>query len=109
MSSSAPVILVVGGVAGGASAATRARRMNEHARIVLFEKDAHVSFANCGLPYFVGGAIADREKLLVARPELFERRFAIDVRTRHEVTSIDRATKSVCVTDGATGRTFEGH
>ncbi|MEY2820672.1 MAG: hypothetical protein RL105_244, partial [Verrucomicrobiota bacterium] len=66
-----PKILIVGGVAGGASAATRARRMNENARIVMLEKDSHVSFANCGLPYHIGGAIQDRAKLLVAKPELF--------------------------------------
>jgi NADPH-dependent 2,4-dienoyl-CoA reductase/sulfur reductase-like enzyme/rhodanese-related sulfurtransferase len=109
MTNSAPVILVVGGVAGGASAATRARRMNEHARIVLFEKDAHVSFANCGLPYHVGGEIPDREKLLVAKPALFADRFDIDVRERHEVTSIDRTRKTIRVTDAATGRASEEH
>ena len=76
-----PTILIVGGVAGGASAATRARRMNERARIVIFERDAYVSFANCGLPYYLGGEIRDREKLLVARPALFEKRFRIEVRT----------------------------
>lgn len=100
-----PTLLIVGGVAGGASAATRARRMNEHARIVMFEKDEHVSFANCGLPYYLGGEIEDREKLLVARPEMFARRFGIDVRTRHEVMSIDRAAKTVDVKDRSTGRT----
>jgi len=101
----APTILVVGGVAGGASAATRARRMNERARIVLFEKDAHVSFANCGMPYHVGGEIDERGKLLVATPELLEKRFRIDVRTRHEVLSIDRAAKTVTVKNHADGRT----
>jgi len=100
-----PTLLIVGGVAGGASAATRARRMNERARIVMFEKDEHVSFANCGLPYYLGGEIEDREKLLVARPEMFARRFGIDVRTRHEVMSIDRAAKTVEVQDRTTGRT----
>lgn len=104
-----PTLLIVGGVAGGASAATRARRMNEHARIVMFEKDEHVSFANCGLPYYLGGEIADREKLLVARPEMFARRFGIDVRTRHEVMSIDRAAKTVEVKDRTTGRTTTEH
>lgn len=99
----APVIVIVGGVAGGASAATRARRMNEHAQIIMFEKDEHVSFANCGLPYHVGGEIPDRESLFVARPELFVQRFNIDVRTRHEVLSIDRAQREVLVLNHNTG------
>lgn len=94
-----PTIVIVGGVAGGASAATRARRINEHARIVLLEKDAHVSFANCGMPYVVGGEIADRTKLIVARAEMLERRFRIDVRTHHVVLRVDRAGKSVRVRD----------
>ena len=68
----APKIVVVGGVAGGASAAARARRMNERARIVVFERDAFISFANCGLPYYVGGEITNRDSLLVASPELFD-------------------------------------
>jgi NADPH-dependent 2,4-dienoyl-CoA reductase/sulfur reductase-like enzyme/rhodanese-related sulfurtransferase len=92
-----PTIVIVGGVAGGASAATRARRCNENANIILFEKDSHVSFANCGLPYFVGGEITDREKLLVAKPVLFRDRFNIDVRARQEVTAIDPAAKTVSV------------
>lgn len=99
-------ILIVGGVAGGASAATRARRMNERANIIMFEKDAYVSFANCGLPYYLGGEIQERAKLLVATKELFEKRFRIDVRTRNEVLSIDRAAKTVTVQDLATGRTY---
>ncbi len=98
-----PTILIVGGVAGGASAATRARRMNEHARIVIYEKDAYVSFANCGLPYHLGGEIADREKLLVAKPELFEKRFRIEVKVKHEVTGIDRAAKTITVKNHLTG------
>ncbi len=98
-----PTILIVGGVAGGASAATRARRMNEQARIVIYEKDAHGSFANCGLPYHLGGEIAEREKLLVAKPELFEKRFRIEVKVRHEVTAIDRAGKTIAVKNHLTG------
>jgi NADPH-dependent 2,4-dienoyl-CoA reductase/sulfur reductase-like enzyme len=81
-------IVVVGGVAGGASAATRARRCNESAEITLLEKDGYVSFANCGLPYYLGGDIKDREKLLVAKPSLFEQRFGVNVTLRHEVTRI---------------------
>lgn len=98
-----PRILIVGGVAGGASAATRARRMNEHAEIVIFEKDRHISFANCGLPYHVGGEIPDREKLLVAKPATFENRYNIRVHTRHEVTAIDRGAKTLTVLDRDAG------
>ncbi len=100
-------IVIVGGVAGGASAATRARRMNEHAQIIMLEKDRYVSFANCGLPYYLGGEITDREKLLVAKPELFINRFNMDVRTRHEATAIDRARKVVAVLNHETGEAFE--
>ena len=88
---------IVGGVAGGASAATRARRMNEHAEIILFEKDADVSFANCGLPYYIGEEIKERSKLVVASAEFLRRRFALDVRTRQEVIAIDRTAKLVTV------------
>ncbi len=88
-------IVIVGGVAGGASAATRARRMNEHAEIILLEKDEYVSFANCGLPYHIGGEITDREDLLVATPEFLAKRFRLDVRVCQEVVSIERASKQV--------------
>lgn len=107
MSMQAPRLLIVGGVAGGASAATRARRMNEHAEIIIFEKDTHVSFANCGLPYHLGEEIQDREKLLVAKPKLFRDRFNIDVRTRHEVTAIDRQTKTITILDRDANQTYE--
>lgn len=99
-----PKIVIVGGVAGGASAATRARRMNEQAEIVVFEMGEDVSFANCGLPYYIGGQIADRTKLLLATPAYFRNTFNVDVRTRHEVTAIDRAAKCVDVLDHATGQ-----
>ena len=88
-------IVIVGGVAGGASAAARARRLDEHARIVLFERGPDVSFANCGLPYYVGGVIASREKLLVSTAGKLRTRFAVDVRTSCEVVAIDRAAKTV--------------
>lgn len=100
-------IVIVGGVAGGASAATRARRCNEQARIILLEKDSHVSFANCGLPYYLGGEIAGRDKLLVARPELLQRRFNIDVRVRHEAVGIDRARKVLFVRDRDADASYE--
>lgn len=90
-------IVIVGGVAGGASAATRARRMNEQAEIVLLEKDEFVSFANCGMPYHIGGEIPDRAKLLVATADLLRKRFRLDVRTHSEVIQIDRASKVVSI------------
>lgn len=107
MSESPLTIVIVGGVAGGASAATRARRMNEHAEIILFEKDEHVSFANCGLPYYIGDEIKERKKLLVATPEFLSRRYRLDVRTRQEVQSIDREKKSVSVVNRDTGEVYE--
>jgi len=82
-------VIIVGGVAGGASAAARLRRLDESAEIILFEKDAYISFANCGLPYYVGGSIKERSKLLVQTPEAMNARFMTDVRNNSEVTSID--------------------
>jgi NADPH-dependent 2,4-dienoyl-CoA reductase/sulfur reductase-like enzyme/rhodanese-related sulfurtransferase len=92
-------VLIVGGVAGGASCAARLRRLDETAEIVLFDRGPHVSFANCGLPYFVGNVITDERSLLVASSELFRQRFNIAVRTRHEVTAIDRARRTIRVRD----------
>ena len=100
-------IVVVGGVAGGASAATRARRCDESAHIVLFEKDEHISFANCGLPYYIGGEIKDRAKLLITTPEQVAQRFGIEVHTQREVMGIDRARKVVTVHNRETGETTE--
>jgi len=88
-------IVIVGGVAGGASAAARARRLAEEAEIIMFERGEDVSFANCGLPYHIGGVIAERKRLLVATAEELHRRYRIDVRTRHEVTAIDPANRRV--------------
>jgi NADPH-dependent 2,4-dienoyl-CoA reductase/sulfur reductase-like enzyme/peroxiredoxin family protein/rhodanese-related sulfurtransferase/TusA-related sulfurtransferase len=96
-------ILIVGGVAGGASAATRARRLSEDAEIVLFERGEHVSFANCGMPYHIGGAIRERGRLLVQTPEGLRQRYRLDVRTRTEVVRIDRAARKVLVRNLATG------
>jgi NADPH-dependent 2,4-dienoyl-CoA reductase/sulfur reductase-like enzyme/rhodanese-related sulfurtransferase len=109
MQSPKRTIVIIGGVAGGASAATRARRMNELAEIILIEKDEHVSFANCGLPYYIGGEIAEREHLLVASKELLAKRFRIDVRTSQEVLQIRRDAKTVTVANHATGDTYEQH
>lgn len=100
-------LLIVGGVAGGASAAARARRLSEAAHIVLFERGPDVSFANCGLPYYVGGEIADREKLLVTTPDRLRSRFNLDVRIRSSVEAIDRSAKKVRVRDLASGREYE--
>lgn len=99
-------LLIVGGVAGGASAAARARRLSEEAEIILFERGPDVSFANCGLPYHIGGEIADRDKLLVTTPERLQSRFRLDVRTRSSVEGIDRSAHSVRVRDLATGNEY---
>lgn len=92
-------VVIVGGVAGGMSAATRMRRLDESALITVFERGPDVSYANCGLPYFVGGEITDRASLLLQTPASLHRRFRLDVRVRHEVTRIDRASKTVEVLD----------
>jgi NADPH-dependent 2,4-dienoyl-CoA reductase/sulfur reductase-like enzyme/rhodanese-related sulfurtransferase len=100
-------LLIVGGVAGGASAAARARRLSEGAQIILFERGPDVSFANCGLPYYIGGEIAERDKLLVVTPERLQTRFKLDVRTRTSVEAIDRVARKVRVRDLSTGREYE--
>lgn len=100
-------ILIVGGVAGGASAAARARRLSETAQIIVFERGPDVSFANCGLPYYVGGEIADRGKLLVTTPQRLRQRFRLDVRIRTSVEAIDREGKRVRARDLATGREYD--
>src|SRR5665647_67782 len=90
-------VLIVGGVAGGASAAARLRRLDENAEIILFERDEYISFANCGLPYYIGGTIKDRDKLIVQTPEAIRARFNIDVRNNSEILSIDPQNKKVTV------------
>jgi NADPH-dependent 2,4-dienoyl-CoA reductase/sulfur reductase-like enzyme/rhodanese-related sulfurtransferase len=92
-------LLIVGGIAGGASCAARARRLSENAEIVVFERGPQVSFASCGLPYYVGNIITEEKDLLVATPDLFRRRFNIDIRLRSEVLSIDRANQTIKVKD----------
>lgn len=89
--------IIIGGVAGGATAAARIRRIDEQAEIILVEKGDYISYANCGLPYYIGDVIKDRDKLFVQTPESFGRRFAIDVRNRQEVTAIDVQKKSVTI------------
>jgi len=100
-------VLIVGGVAGGAACAARLRRLDESAEIVVFERGGHVSFANCGLPYYVGNVITKRDDLLVASPERFRDLFNVQVQVRHEVVSIDRQARTVEVKDleaGTVGR-----
>lgn len=98
-------VIIVGGVAGGASCAARLRRLDESAQIIMIEKGPYISFANCGLPYHVGGVIDKREKLLLQTPESFHARFNVDVRVDSEVKSIDRAAKTVTVVRG--GHTYD--
>ena len=99
-------VLIVGGVAGGAGAAARLRRNDEQAEIILFEKGAFISFANCGLPYYIGGAFTDRGQLQLQTPAAFRARFNVDVRVQHEVTGVDSASKTVSVFDHSTGKTY---
>ncbi len=98
-------ILVVGGVAGGASFCARMRRLDESAQITMFEKGEHISFANCGLPYHIGGAIGDRQNLILQTPQRFFRRFNVDVRTNSEVIGVDTARKVIKVSSG--GKIYE--
>lgn len=99
-------IVIIGAVAGGASAAARARRLDEDAEVVLIERGAEPSFANCGLPYYVGGEIESRDKLLVAPAERLRQRYRLDVRTRQEVTAIDRDEQTVSVRNLETGEQY---
>lgn len=100
-------IVIVGGVAGGATAAARIRRLDENAEIIIFERSGYVSYANCGLPYYIGGEISDKEDLFLQTPEGFWSRFKIDVRTLHEVTKINRDRKTVTVLNKHSGNVFE--
>ena len=99
-------VVIIGGVAGGASAAARARRLSEEAEIILLERGPYVSFANCGLPYHIGGEIADRDRLLVTTPEQLRARFRIDVRTRNEAAGINPAKKEVEIKNLETGKIY---
>ena len=99
-------VLIVGGVAGGASAAARLRRLDENAEIILFERGEYISYANCGLPYHVGGAIPKREALLLQTPQVMRSRFNIDVRVCSEVVSIDREARMVTVENRAAGERY---
>ena len=96
-------VVIIGGVAGGASAAARLRRLDEAAEIIIFERSGFISYANCGLPYYIGGTIEDESDLTLQTPQSFWRRFRIDARVRHEVTAIDREKKTVSVLNLETG------
>ena len=100
-------LVIVGGVAGGASAAARARRLSEDAEIILLERGPDISFANCGLPYHISGEIAQREKLLIVTPERMKARFNLDIRTRSSVESIDRVAKRVHIRNLADGTEYD--
>jgi len=99
-------LLIIGGVAGGATAAARARRLNEYAEIILFERGEFISFANCGLPYYIGEVIKKRDSLLVTTVDAFKKRYNIDIRVFTEVTAIDRKNKTVAVKDLRNGKTY---
>ncbi len=98
--------VIVGGVAGGASTGARLRRLDESAEIVVLEQDQYVSFANCGLPYHIGGVIPDRDSLLLQTPESLAKSLALDVRTGQDVIRIDRDASEVEVRDLGQGRTY---
>ena len=100
-------ILIVGGVAGGATVAARLRRLSEEDEIIMFERDEYISFANCGLPYYIGNVIADRDDLFVQTVEGMQERFNMDVRNFSEVVDINRADKTVTVKKTKTGDTYQ--
>ena len=100
-------VVIIGGVAGGASCAARLRRLDEEAEIVLLERGEYISYANCGLPYYVGDVIRSRDALLVQKPEVMRQRFRVDVRTGNEALSIDREKKTVEIKRLATGEVYQ--
>jgi NADPH-dependent 2,4-dienoyl-CoA reductase/sulfur reductase-like enzyme len=102
-------IVIIGGVAGGASCAARCRRLDESAKIIVIDRGPYVSFANCGLPYYVGDVIKEESKLLVADGALFQERFNIEVRTKNEALAIDRAAREIEVKEIPSGRIYREH
>lgn len=100
-------VVIVGGVAGGATAAARIRRLDEQAEVIVFERSGYISYANCGLPYYIGGVIEDPEDLTLQTPESFWKRFRIQMKVRHEVTAIHPDRKTVSVRNLETGEDFE--
>ena len=99
-------VVIVGGVAGGATAAARIRRLDEKAEIIIFEKSGFISYANCGLPYFIGDVIKDESLLTLQTPQSFKKRFNIDVKVKHEVIKIIKEEKKVVVKDLESGTIF---
>ncbi len=99
-------LLIIGGVAGGATAAARARRLNERAKIIILERGEHISFANCGLPYYIGGVIKYRDNLLVTTPEDFQARYDVEVRINSEVLSIATDKREIVIRDSKSGRSY---
>ena len=100
-------VVIVGGVAGGATAAARIRRLDEHAEITVFERSGYISYANCGLPYYIGDVITDPEELTLQTPESFFQRFRIDMKIHHEVIAIHPDRKTVSVKNLENGKIFE--
>ena len=100
-------VIIVGGVAGGATAAARIRRLDEHAEIIVFERSGYISYANCGLPYYIGDVITDPEELTLQTPESFFKRFRINMKIHHEVISIHPERKTVSVKNLENGEIFE--
>ena len=100
-------IVIVGGVAGGASTAARFRRLDENAEIIMMERGPYISFANCGLPYHIGGSISDRNELILQMPEDMKTRFNVDVRIMNEVLKVNRDLKTVTVLNKNTGTEYE--
>ena len=100
-------VVIIGGVAGGATAAARIRRLDEKAEIIVFEKSGYISYANCGLPYYIGGVIEDKGDLTLQTPQSFYSRFRVDMRVKHEVVSINPDRKSVTVKNLVSGEEFE--
>ena len=100
-------VVIVGGVAGGATAAARIRRLDEHAEIIVFERSGYISYANCGLPYYIGDVITDPEDLTLQTPESFYSRFRVNMKVKHEVTAIHPDRKTVSVKNLNTGEEFE--
>ena len=100
-------VIIIGGVAGGATAAARIRRLDENAEIIIFEKSKHISYANCGLPYYIGNTINDERELTLQNPENFWKRFRIEAKIMHEVIKIDIKNKKVKVRNLATSEIFE--
>ena len=100
-------VVIVGGVAGGATAAARIRRLDERAEIIVFERSGYISYANCGLPYYIGGVSTDRSALTLQTPDSFYQRFRVTMKVHHEVLAIHSEHKTVLVKNLETGETFE--